>query len=52
MKIWEVIDELESGRELISLLGETEQNHEKSVRIAGLRAKIWTLDLPSTKQEC
>jgi hypothetical protein len=26
-------------------------NHEKSDRIAGLRANIWTRDLPNTKQE-
>jgi hypothetical protein len=29
----------------------TEENHEKfSVRIAGLRAEIWSQDLPNTKQ--
>jgi hypothetical protein len=28
------------------------QNHEKHVRIASLRAEIWTQDLPNTKQEC
>jgi hypothetical protein len=33
--------------------GMTEQSHEiTSVRIADLRAKIWTQDLPNTKQEC
>jgi hypothetical protein len=26
-------------------------NHEKSIRIAGLRADIWTRALPNTKQE-
>jgi hypothetical protein len=28
----------------------TEENHERIVRIAGLRAEIWTRYLPSTKQ--
>jgi hypothetical protein len=31
---------------------ETEENHKKSVRIAGLWAKIWTQDLQTMKQEC
>jgi hypothetical protein len=35
------------------LHGGTEDNYEKPlVRTAGLRAKIWTRDLPNTKQEC
>jgi hypothetical protein len=34
------------------LLGGTEENHKKSVRIVGLRAEILTRDLPNTKQEC
>jgi hypothetical protein len=29
-----------------------DENHEKLVRIAGLRAKIWIRDNPNTKQEC
>jgi hypothetical protein len=30
--------------------GETEENHESSVRIGGLQATIWTWNLPNTKQ--
>jgi hypothetical protein len=39
-----------SGRGLLSrnLPGGTEEN----LRIAGLRAEIWTRDLPNMKQEC
>jgi hypothetical protein len=33
--------------------GKTEKNHEKiPVRIAGLRAVIWTQELPNMKYEC
>jgi hypothetical protein len=32
-------------------LGRAEVNHENFVRIAGLRAEIWTRDLPNTKQD-
>jgi hypothetical protein len=30
---------------------ETDENHEKPVRMAGFRAEILTTDLPNTKQE-
>jgi hypothetical protein len=30
----------------------TDEGHEIYVRIAGLRAKIWTRDFPNTKQDC
>jgi hypothetical protein len=33
------------------LRGETKENHEILSKIAGLWAKIWTLDLPNTKLE-
>jgi hypothetical protein len=32
--------------------GRTEENHKTSVRTAGIRAEIWTRDLPNTKLKC
>jgi hypothetical protein len=34
------------------LPGGTKEKHENSVWIAGLRAEIWTWDLPNTNQKC
>jgi hypothetical protein len=38
---------------VIAFIEGTEENHENaSTRMAGLRAAIYTRDLPNTKQEC
>jgi hypothetical protein len=34
-----------------NLSGGTEKNHENPVRVAGLRAEIWTRDHPTTKDD-
>jgi hypothetical protein len=32
--------------------GGTEESHEKPVSVVGIRAEIWSRDLPNMKQEC
>jgi hypothetical protein len=36
----------------LQLRGGTEEPYENPVRLAGLRAEIWTRELPNTKQVC